>query len=330
MARRASQPPGHAGATAPAPIPAPFHAPAPEGLPPPRAFWTRADDGVRLRVVEFPPPAGGRGWLLLMPGRSEWAEKYTLAAAEFGARGYGLLLPDWRGQALSDRLHPDPRLGHVGRFRDYQRDVAAVLAAAQALGLPPPAGLVAHSMGGAIALRALVGGLQVPAVAFTSPMWGITLGTLLRPAVQIATAVVARAGRAPPPPPATPYLAFAPYEDNALTSDPAVFAAMKAAVLGRPELALGPPTLHWLTEAVRETRRLAALPAPDLPALVALGSEESVIDTAAVGARLGRWPGAQRIDIEGARHEPMMETPARRAIFYDAAATLFDATAGSG
>lgn len=313
----------------PALEPAPFHAPAPAGLPQPLAVWTRADDGVRLRLVLFPAPPGGRGWLILCPGRSEWAEKYALAAAEFGARGYGLMLPDWRGQALSDRLHPDPRLGHVHRFADYQRDLAALLAAARALGLPPPAGIVAHSMGGAIALRALDAGLAVPAAAFSAPMWGIRLGTLLRPAVQLATAMVARAGREPPPPPTAAYLSFAPFEGNALTSDPAIYAAMQAAVRARPEFALGTPTLHWLSEAIRETRRLAARPSPRLPALVAVGSDETVIDTDAVRARTARWPGARLLTIPGARHEPMMERPGLRAAFYDAAAALFDAAAGA-
>ncbi len=303
---------------------APFLGAPPPGLPEPLAVWTRAADGVRLRLVHYPTPAGGRGWLLLFPGRSEWAEKYALAAAEFGARGYGLLLPDWRGQALSERLHPDPRLGHVARFSDYQRDVAATLAAARALGLPAPLGLVAHSMGGAIGLRALSQGLKVPAVAFSAPMWGIALTTFLRPAFRLAARVVNRTARAaPPPPPGTPYLAVAPFEGNVLTSDPGVYAALQAAVQAHPELALGTPTFHWMTEALRETRRLAALPSPALPMLVALGSAESVIDTAAVRTRHGRWPAARLLTIEGARHEVMLERPARRAAFYDAAAALF-------
>lgn len=309
--------------------PAPFHGPLPPGAPEPRAVFVRAEDGVRLRIVHYPPPPGGRGTLLVFPGRSEWAEKYALPAAEFAARGWGLLLPDWRGQALSDRLHRDPRVGHVERFLDYQTDVAALLATARALGLGAPGGLVAHSMGGAIALRALARGLAVPAVVFTAPMLGIAPGAYLRPALRMAGSALRRglasrdAGQGPDMR-GTSYIASEPFEHNAITSDPEVFAAVQAQARGRPELALGAPTLHWLAEALRELRALRTLPAPRLPMLTVLGTEEAVVDARAVRAHVARWPGGRLLLLPGGRHEPLLEAPHLRAAVYDAAAGLFD------
>ena len=79
--------------------------------------------------------------------------------------------------------------------RDYQRDVAAVMALARAEALArPPFHLVSHSMGGAIGLRALHDGLPVRAAVFSAPMWGIRMHPALRP-LAWALATLLRAGR---------------------------------------------------------------------------------------------------------------------------------------
>jgi uncharacterized membrane protein YbhN (UPF0104 family) len=52
------------------------------------------------------------------------------APAGIGVREVVLTLGltiDWRGQGLADRMLPDRRIGHVGKFSDYQTDLAAVL-----------------------------------------------------------------------------------------------------------------------------------------------------------------------------------------------------------
>jgi len=50
------------------------------------ALWLTADDGVRLRAVHW-PKEGARGTVLLMPGRTEYCEKYGRTASELAARG---------------------------------------------------------------------------------------------------------------------------------------------------------------------------------------------------------------------------------------------------
>ena len=153
--------------------PAPFHAEvadAPEGA---RAFWLTASDGVRLRGVVW---AGGRrGTAVLFPGRTEFAEKYGRVAGRSVARGFAVAVIDWRGQGLSDRPPLNPMLGHVEDFRDYQRDVAALLELAAGLALPGPL----------LSRRALDGRLHRapdPARAgdfcgavFSAPMWRLQM-----------------------------------------------------------------------------------------------------------------------------------------------------------
>ena len=51
-----------------------------------RAFWLHAADGVRLRVGLW-RHEGAQGTVFLLPGRTEYIEKYGRAAADLRARG---------------------------------------------------------------------------------------------------------------------------------------------------------------------------------------------------------------------------------------------------
>lgn len=297
---------------------------APEGH---EALWLTAGDGVRIRVALW--RQGTKGTVLFFPGRTEYIEKYGPAAGEFAWRGYAMLSVDWRGQGLADRFLPDRMTGHVGRFSDYQLDVAALLALARSEQLPEPYFLVAHSMGGAIGLRALYEGLPVRAAAFSAPMWGIHMHPALRPAAWVLSTLSRPFGQghhlAPGTSPVT-YVAEAPFADNVLTRDPAMYEFMRRQISLHPELSLGGPSLHWLNEALRDCLDLRSRPSPALPCYTTLGTLERVVDPAPVRERMARWPEGRLDVIAGAEHEVMMEVPRLRARFYDQTAALFDAT----
>ncbi|MDE3080122.1 MAG: alpha/beta hydrolase [Paracoccaceae bacterium] len=305
---------------------APFHAGLADGPDGGHALWCTASDGVKIRIGVW--PKGDRGTVLLFPGRTEYVEKYGRAAGDFAARGYAMIAVDWRGQGLAGRTIADRNVGHVDRFADFQKDVAAIMAAVGALDLPRQLYLVSHSMGGAIALRALHEGLAVKAAVFSAPMWGI----LMPPAMRSLAPAIGRVGRAlgfghryAPTTGPNSYVATAAFDDNVLTTDPAMWAYMKAQVSEVPALALGGPSLTWLHEAMIECRTLAAMAAPAYPVVTQLGTRERVVDPRPVHARMADWPGGRLDMIEGAEHEIMMETPSRRAAFFDAAAALFAA-----
>lgn len=308
--------------------PAPFHADLADGPPGGHAVWLTTADGLRLRVAVW--RGGDRGTVLIFPGRTESVEKYGRTATDLGRRGFSSLAIDWRGQGLSDRTSRAAMTGHVARFTDYQQDIAALLAALPSLALPQPLYLLAHSMGGTIALRALIEGLAVRAAAFTAPMWGIRLAPSLRPVAWVL-ASGARAARLgltlAPGTDLTCYVAVAPFEGNLLTTDPDMFAWMKAQVTTRPELGLGGPTLHWVHEALLECRRLRSRPSPAVPALTFLGSEEKIVDVPAIHDRIRRWPGGTLDIVPLAEHEVLMETPAIRAHVFDRLDRFFSAGA---
>lgn len=299
-----------------------------------RAFWLRAEDGVRLRAALW-SGATPRGTLLLFPGRTEFVEKYWPIAAHFAARGLAVLALDWRGQGASDRLIPDRALGHVGDFAEYQRDVAALNAAAETLALPRPRHLLAHSMGCAIGLRALHRGLAVDRVAFSAPMWAIPyrdlpdrLGMPLQRLVS-GTACLLGLGQRPIPgkdapavDPAHPDLGFA---NNLLTSDPGWWRWAGDLDAALPDLVLGAPTFAWGRAALAECRALAHLPMPVLPALISVSGEEHLVSATAIRAGAARWPGARLLDLPNARHEALFERPATREPLLAAIAALIEA-----
>lgn len=309
--------------------PAPFFAEVADAPPGATCVWLGTADGLRVRAACW--RTGAKGTVLLFPGRTEYIEKYGPAAGEFARRGYALATIDWRGQGIADRLLEDRAPGHVGRFSDYQRDVAALTGFLRAEALPEPWFLVGHSMGGCIGLRALHEGLPVRAAAFSAPMWGIRMPPALRPlAWLLATAgpALGLGDRLVPSTSPVTYVLEAPFEGNLLTRDRAMFDFMRRQLTAHPELAIGGPTLQWLREALRECRALRRMPSPDLPCLTVLGVEERIVDIAAIERRMARWPGARFDRVSGAEHELMMEAPAIRARFYDAVAALFDAQRG--
>lgn len=291
------------------------------------AYWLCAADGVRLRLGVW-PKAGAKGTVFLLPGRTEYIEKYGPAAVDFAARGYAMLAVDWRGQGLADRVLNDPVKGHVHRFADYQLDLSAVALAAHELDLPRPWFVLGHSMGGAIGLRVLTGAHSFAGAAFSAPMWEIKLPAAAHPfgpALARALGGTKLALGYAPGTDARTYVLRAPFLDNKLTTDAGMWAFMVAQLAEVPALTLSGPSLHWVSESILECAALAALPSPDLPCYCALGGAERIVYTPAVHARMARWPKGRLEVVPGAQHELMMETAATRARFYDGCAATFDA-----
>jgi lysophospholipase len=311
---------------------APLHADVADGPDDGRAFWLRTSDGVRIRIGLWTPDGADKGTVLLFPGRTEYIEKYGRAAQDFATRGYATLAIDWRGQGLADRLLDDSMSGHIHGFIDYQKDVDAVVQAIDHLDLPKPLHLLAHSMGGCIGLRAAMTGLPVASCSFTGPMWGIRISSPLRPvawSLGWSSRQVGLCHLYAPGTKSDTYVMAEPFEANKLTGDHEMYQYMIDQAQAHPELTLGGPSLRWLHEALRETLALSGLPSPDLPCVTLVGTEEDIVDSTRIQARMGVWPGGRVEDIDGGRHEVMMDTPEMRQRVFDMLAAHYDA-AGTG
>ncbi|WP_323008833.1 alpha/beta hydrolase [Paracoccus sp. (in: a-proteobacteria)] len=310
--------------------PAPFNTLPGDPLPLARAFWLRAEDGVRLRAAHW-AAGGASGTVLLFPGRTEYLEKYAEVAADLNAAGLDVLTLDWRGQGMSDRLQPNPRPGHIGDFADYQRDVVELVVTAQELDLPRPWHLLAHSMGGTIGLAALEAGLPVQSVVFSAPMWGINL----RRVPEVLAMAIARLGRklgrgghpAPGSGGEENFVLMDPFHDNLLTGDGRRWGRLVAETASWPDISVGGVSNDWLIAALQECHRLTTLPAPTLPTLIALGDKERVVSPRAIRARVATWPGATLLELPDCRHEPMIERDAIRSRFLEASIAHFESAA---
>jgi lysophospholipase len=297
-----------------APDPAPFFADIAEGPEGARAWWVTSADGTRLRLGIWPAKGEARGTVLLFPGRTEYIEKYGRVAADFTAKGYTLVAFDWRGQGLADRPRHRRDMGHVVSFAEYRQDVTAFRHALAELGLPGPYLMIAHSMGGAIGLRALHDGLPVTAAAFTGPMWGIQMTPFLKSIAGIVLGVARPFGFGTTFAPTTGPWQPMDFDDNPLTTDRDQFDYMSRQVAAHPELALGGPSVLWVKAALEETAKLMRLPAPDLPTVTLVGTRESIVEVPSIEARMATWPKGRLIEVEGALHEVLMESPDRRAL----------------
>lgn len=310
---------------------APYYADIAYGPEDAAAFWVRTSDDRRLRIGHW-PKAAAQGTVLIFNGRTEFIEKYGQIASALSERGFASVSVDWRGQGLSDRLLDNPLIGHVEHFSDYQKDVAALMRAARALDLPRPFFLLAHSMGGAIGLRALTEGLAVRAVVFSGPMWGIRIAPHLRFAAWFLSQAMPRVGQGHRLPPGTKldhHVLTDGFEGNLLTRDRAQFDIMHAQLSTYPELQLGGPSFIWLREALAETRHLAGRPSPDLPCLTYLGSNERVVSLAPVHERMRRWRGGELEIVPDGEHEVLMESAAVTGPLYDGIAAFFQRAARS-
>lgn len=289
-----------------------------------RVIEPRTVDGLVLhgRLAEV---AGARGHVVLLNGRTEFTEKYAGVVQSLTERGFSTVSLDWRGQGASPRLTADPMLGHIEDFDDYGRDLAALLALPAVGMLPRPRIVIAHSMGGAIALRWLA---AQPAAAhrlvLSAPMLGLKLPRGLGwtvPLMARAAVALGLSRRYAPGGNADPYV-LGGFADNVLTSDPAAFAALLAFVSGNDHAGLGGPSFAWLHAA---TAAMASLPkSPPVPTLAVLGSDEQVVAPRAI-RNFASQPNGHLAVIEGARHEPFIETVARRKEVWAAIDAFLDA-----
>lgn len=302
---------------------APYYADVANGPDGASPVWLTAPDGLRLRAVTWSPADARRGTVLLFQGRTEYIEKYSDAARELALRGFATAAIDWRGQGLSQRPGEGVQIGHVKDFNEFQIDVDILLELCTALDLPRPWSVLAHSMGGLIALRGLPRRRELHRAAFSAPMWGLPLPPhrrLLGWGVSTAGVLLGLGEHAAPGARSIADPAAAAFEDNLLTSDPEVFAWIKRQVAAHPDLALGGPSLGWVWAAFREMHHLARQAAPRVPCLTFLGSEEAIVSADAIHVRMGSWPDSRLEMVEGARHEVLMEGPEVRARVYDAIA----------
>ncbi|HEY6333384.1 MAG TPA: alpha/beta fold hydrolase, partial [Blastocatellia bacterium] len=108
--------------------------------------------------------------IVIVHGFGEHSGRYSAITEHLVSHGMTVTAYDHRGHGQSDGLP-----GHVDRFSDYDRDLAAIVATVRARSTGPLF-LVAHSMGGLIALHYLIeAGPEIAGAAISAPLLGFAV-----------------------------------------------------------------------------------------------------------------------------------------------------------
>jgi lysophospholipase len=299
------------------------------GNPPPwgaEALWLEGDRKLQFRACLTPGPgAGSRGSVILFPGYTEYLEKYFETATDLQKRGFASFVMDWRGQGLSSRLVRNPHIMHFDRFDDPVRDIAAAVRHLESR-LPKPWVLLAHSMGGGIALRGLATGqLEAKAAMFSAPMWGLKANTFLNRVFardmrsiglgRLPTSIVPKKPRQEA------------FEGNPVTSDPERFARNQAIWLAESGVRIAGPTFGWFAAAcdvVRDFKKGKGLDQVWLPVTVCSAEDERLVLNECHAGVAAKLQNAQHIVIPGAKHELLQEADPIRDQFLAAFDALLE------
>ena len=240
----------------------------------------------------------------------------TAASPPAGGRGFSVVVIDWRGQGLSDRHPANAMLGHIEDFRDYQRDVAALLDARGAARPARAALLVAHSMGGCIGLRTLLERADFCGAIFSAPMWHLQMRAATRELTGKMTRLANIVGlgmRLMPGTRAQPTAIAVGFAGNAADLRPGRSSpGASDQITTHPELSLGGPSMQWTYAALEEMARLyVGAAARAAGARHARQRGDRGLARASSAARWRRWPKGRLLtarrparDLHGAAGDP--------------------------
>jgi lysophospholipase len=283
-----------------------------------------------LRAATFAPDAAvpRRGVCVLLNGQTEFIEKYFEVIDELRERGFAVATLDWRGQGGSGRLAPhNPLAAHIDDFAQYDADLDALMALVAPMLRPGERPIaLAHSMGGHILLRHLSSRPQAfAAAAFSAPMLMFTTRGAPRWPLRLVCAWMMASGRAREivwgmtrRDPLT-----VTFEQQLVTSDARRFQRAKDFLTDHPQLRLGAPTWGWVSAALRSIRRLRRSKVAaqiTTPVLICGAGNDLICMTADTRRFTAGMPNCRYLEIEGARHEILME----RDVFRDQFWTAFD------
>ena len=222
--------------------------PVPEGA---LAGTIGTPDGATLRFARWAALANGRGTVCVFAGRGECIEKYFETVRDLRQRGHAVAVIDWRGQGHSSRRLRNPLKGHVHNFSEYQIDVAAFVKQVVLPDCPPPYFVLAHSMGGAVLLRAAHAGIEVfERFVLCAPMIdlpGLRASLPMRGLMRMLRA--AGMGERFIPGGNIDLFKSTGFPGNPLTSDPRRYARNAAILEADPTLRIASPTVAWLDAA---------------------------------------------------------------------------------
>jgi lysophospholipase len=283
----------------------------------------------------------GTPYIVIVPGRSESYLKYQELAFDLDCQGYDSVIIDHRGQGLSARFTPNRLQGHVVKFDHYAQDLHQLLNLVLPAQYPQHkqgAFMLAHSMGGAIALRYLqLYPNNIKALTLSSPMIAISSGGapiwLAKTLIKTGSTINRWLSKAPWYFFGQSDINVSSFTENRLMHSEPRFKHFQSLYLAQPELKLGGVTFNWLEQAILNSDNLLLdIEKLSLPIQMLQAGSEHIVDNNAqqvfcqqlnnVNSRA--CPDGKPVIISGAYHELFFELDQYRDIAIDNTIAWFE------
>ena len=286
-----------------------------------RTFQTH--DALNIRYDRYTCEASTcRGTVLLLGGRTEFIEKYWETVDDLLLRGMDVATFDWRGQGLSDRLLPNRFKGYVETYDDYLKDLTYFMDEYVLQDAVRPVVVLAHSMGGHIALRYLHDKPgRVDKAVLTAPLIDIAGPALLKQPMKLVVKLMAGMGLKTHY--ATRAMDFDPalkrFSGNRLTRDPSRYKQTIQKMVENPDVAIGGVTFGWLDATFESIQHVMAdgyCESISTPTLIISAGDDEIVSLKAQQKVSQRMPNCRLVTISGALHELMIETDSVRQMIW--------------
>ncbi len=286
--------------------------------------YFRAGDNKLIRYGVAQAPNGNpKGCLLLLNGRSDFMEKYQAVVEQLISRDFHVISLDWRGQGLSVRELENRDKGYIHSFQCYLDDLYLFYnRVVIPLGLPVT--VLAHSMGGHIALRFMARrGADIKNAVLVSPMVDIVTTPIPRFLAGILAQQMVKWGMEK---------FYVPgngdynrkgvrFANNPLSHDPQGFWQEHLCIEKNRDLALGGVTWGWLKAAFDSIDTLTAKGVAqriNLPVLLMSAAEDQVVSCKAQAKLCQNLSQGRFVSVPRARHEILNESADVRSFFWQA------------
>ena len=298
-------------------------------------------DGIKIRYGQARSRKVYDAVVTIIGGLGDFGEQYFEIANELDARNIKSIIIDLPGQGGSGRYLPNqPMKRHSAGFDKLLADIHTVIdeiVLSSAIDIEDnhkrlPIILLAHSMGGHIALRYLAeynkssrGDTIFSCAALTAPMTGIrAVDSFPKPIGMALVHLLALRPKSYVPGGCDWYNG---YRERAglkgiFSSDPERY-QLQRTYFTHPDykyLATGSPTCKWLLDAAlscKKIREKGYLEHIQIPILMAVAGNDMLVSNMARKETTNRLKNCEYLEIKGARHEILMESDMFRKPFVE-------------
>lgn len=255
-------------------------------------------------------PSNTKGTIVVLPGLSEFGEKYIETAKHLAEQGYDLYVIDWAYQGRSSRLKENPYKRHSDGYETDISDLHYLVG--NIIGSDKPLYMIGHSMGGNIGLRYTLKYSDVfKAAAFSAPMFGIKALKFFPWPVRtfLATSLPFIGSNYIPGGKDWHEREMSANGDNVFSRDLKRNDVHDAWCKANPKLQIGSPTFKWLYESLLSIDHLnRTSDQSETPILLAIADEDDLVDNEAIHLLGKKIKNSRVIEFKNAKHEILMET----------------------